>query len=404
MRRFSGDELRAFDHHQKLRGQGVPMVSVLQGDPGALATSWSGWLARRGFDGWSPPVGERELESAWLQQLTRSPKARDALLARLASASGSAAAELSRKSVLEIGLTIESASLTQSQAQLCRWRFVEDAATVAPRDALPTWLPLLSPAMALLVGPAVDPAQLVALIRLAERLPALPIGVLVGQEVSWSSSLAPRLRALLEHGRIVLPSATRDQVVASGEAAALTPSLATLVELGAAPSTLTALVACERALTSGDESIAGSTVEPAADAASRRRDPSSGERQRADGARSAVERLMSRILELHPELRGRFALNQRVACDFAQGEAEVDFLDPRLRLAIEVDGWYHFRDEEAYRRDRRKDLALQHADFVVVRVLASDITRRLADVLQQLTAVVRLAVQRHAERNHASRP
>ena len=44
-------------------------------------------------------------------------------------------------------------------------------------------------------------------------------------------------------------------------------------------------------------------------------------------------------------------------------------------LAVEIDGYYHFQDADAYRRDRRKDLELQKRGFLVVRVLAEDVVR-----------------------------
>jgi very-short-patch-repair endonuclease len=45
------------------------------------------------------------------------------------------------------------------------------------------------------------------------------------------------------------------------------------------------------------------------------------------------------------------------------------------RTSDEIDGYYHFGDLDAYRRDRRKDLLLQTQGFVVIRVLAEDVMR-----------------------------
>ena len=54
---------------------------------------------------------------------------------------------------------------------------------------------------------------------------------------------------------------------------------------------------------------------------------------------------------------------------------EVDLAALELALAVEIDGYYHFRDADAYRRDRRKDFELQKRGFLVVRVLADDVVR-----------------------------
>ena len=73
----------------------------------------------------------------------------------------------------------------------------------------------------------------------------------------------------------------------------------------------------------------------------------------------------------------------------------MDFLSHRLKVAIEVDGYYHFQDEEAYRRDRRKDLALQRHGYLVLRFLASDVVARLEEIRDTILEVV--SFRRHRE-------
>jgi very-short-patch-repair endonuclease len=68
---------------------------------------------------------------------------------------------------------------------------------------------------------------------------------------------------------------------------------------------------------------------------------------------------------------------------------EVDLASPALKLAIEVDGYYHFQDVESYRRDRRKDFLLQSRGYLVVRVLAVDVVPRLEDVLDLILSAVK---------------
>lgn len=60
---------------------------------------------------------------------------------------------------------------------------------------------------------------------------------------------------------------------------------------------------------------------------------------------------------------------------------EVDFLCEKLRLVLELDGEQHLADPEAYRRDRRKDAALQEHGYMVLRFLCDDLAKRLDDVL-----------------------
>jgi hypothetical protein len=92
-------------------------------------------------------------------------------------------------------------------------------------------------------------------------------------------------------------------------------------------------------------------------------------------ARSAAEALLHEALELTPTTAGRFELNGRLSFRFGPDAAEVDLLDRAARIAIEVDGHHHFADLDRYRRDRRKDVALQAHGYFVVRVLAIDVMR-----------------------------
>ena len=90
-----------------------------------------------------------------------------------------------------------------------------------------------------------------------------------------------------------------------------------------------------------------------------------------------------------PETAGLFELNARLDIPFGPGRMmEVDLASRALRVAVEVDGYHHFRDEAGYRRDRRKDLLLQSHGYLVVRVLAEDVVRHLEDVLASIRSAV----------------
>jgi hypothetical protein len=125
-------------------------------------------------------------------------------------------------------------------------------------------------------------------------------------------------------------------------------------------------------------------------------EPANASSQCDDPARSAAERFLFETLESLPETAGLFELNARLPFPFGPAPwVEVDLASRALRLAIEIDGYYHFQDVEAYRRDRRKDLELQSRGFWVVRVLAEDVVARLEEVLE----VIRAAVASRRNRN-----
>jgi very-short-patch-repair endonuclease len=102
-------------------------------------------------------------------------------------------------------------------------------------------------------------------------------------------------------------------------------------------------------------------------------------------ARSATEAFLYRRLETLTDTAGRFRLNVELPIPFdGCGQMEVDLLCADLRVTIELDGAQHLDGEEAYRRDRRKDLLLQEHGYFVLRFLAADVGRRLDTVLDTI--------------------
>lgn len=112
-----------------------------------------------------------------------------------------------------------------------------------------------------------------------------------------------------------------------------------------------------------------------------------------DEARSAAERALFEALEAHPASKGLFVLNHELDVRFGPRALEIDLACASLRIAVEVDGYFHFLDVEAYRRDRRKDLALQREDYFVVRVLAEDVMAFRDDVVRIIHEVILLRRQ-----------
>jgi very-short-patch-repair endonuclease len=92
-------------------------------------------------------------------------------------------------------------------------------------------------------------------------------------------------------------------------------------------------------------------------------------------ARSVAEAILFDALEATAATRGRFELNGYLSVRFGADAAEVDLLARHDGIAIEIDGYYHFTDAEAYRRDRRKDVLLQGQGLFVLRFLAEDVMR-----------------------------
>jgi superfamily II DNA or RNA helicase/very-short-patch-repair endonuclease len=102
-------------------------------------------------------------------------------------------------------------------------------------------------------------------------------------------------------------------------------------------------------------------------------------------ARSSTEAFLYRRLETLPETTGRFRLNAELPIPFdGWGRMEVDLLDADAHIAIELDGGQHLGNEEAYRRDRRKDVLLQENGYLVLRFLCEDVGKRLDAVLDTM--------------------
>ncbi len=111
--------------------------------------------------------------------------------------------------------------------------------------------------------------------------------------------------------------------------------------------------------------------------------------EQEDYARSQIERLLFERLESIEETSGIFQLNERLPIPFGpHATMEVDICSSLYRIAIEIDGFYHFNDREAYCRDRRKDFVLQRHGYFVIRFLDDEITLELDVVLSRIRQVL----------------
>lgn len=321
----------------------MPTLSLLAG-PVTLGTrAFAGWAAAQG----RPVViatNAAEAATVFLRALDVAGHVAEQLEPGLA-------ARLARKTPLERALRADA------MPALVVGRGVAAAAAVAPgsrpcllfsrapSDLPGDWLRGAAPVAETLIGDLPD--QTVALACEVDR----------ADLDRWPES---RSRALLREGLIPV-----DTVPAEGIAAALAESGATVP-----PETIERL-----ARDGADEELVELLVGAA-------------QTSQAD-ARSAAEAFLRARLDSLEETAGQFRANAGAGFRFGPGEAEVDLLAERLGVAIEIDGYHHFKDADAYRRDRRKDAELQLHGYVVLRFLADDVVRRLEDILETVLAVVR---------------
>jgi very-short-patch-repair endonuclease len=108
----------------------------------------------------------------------------------------------------------------------------------------------------------------------------------------------------------------------------------------------------------------------------------------ASFARSRAEMKLFELLNDRERTKGLFSLNRKLEPLDDGTVLEVDLLCQDLMLAVEVDGYHHFRDAGGYRRDRRKDVRLQDLGYLVVRVLAADVEDEISHVIETIDAVV----------------
>ena len=106
--------------------------------------------------------------------------------------------------------------------------------------------------------------------------------------------------------------------------------------------------------------------------------------------RSQAERLLFQYLEARSTTAGKFRANVRLDIRFGNRAMEVDFLADKAKVVIELDGYYHFQSSESYRRDRRKDIALQQKGFWVLRFLSEDVIANLEEILATIDQVLSL--------------
>jgi len=403
------------DRHQERREAGLPTISVLSGAVGLSVQLGRQWAEQRGRglvvvagDDSRPEV----IVDAWVDAVTaRHDLFQDALAwlsRRLDRPAGELGPSFGRKTPFERNAFL-GASLPEETdvANACRWLLGQPAEEVK----LPGLGTRLGAALAaghsdasgervvgalfaivpegvapglLLVRPeaAQDPTAWIAaavarLARLAEAEPRLPLLVALEPEALDRFHAQPsesRAKALIRGGTVNVLALDGPEIgrrlerAIPGAARTFAAPIRRLAADGASDRLVDLFLDAARA-------TAAPVPEPPL--------------EQDDTARSAAERFLFERLETLPQTAGLFTLNAPLDFAFGAGRAmEVDLAARGLALAVEIDGYYHFRNADAYRRDRRKDFELQSRGFLVVRVLADDVVRRLEDVLDQVLAAV----------------
>jgi len=382
-----GEPARVLDRHAARRNAGVPTVSVLVGPIGAGGGTWRRWASAAGR---SLVVATRNLfpSAEWVRAVAEQvdlPAAAVGGLARragrdpdefLAAWRAMTPADRERfRSILapnaDDDLLCAAATLAVDQGS---WGSVAASLSDLGDRVVPLILRLVPsapwPGVLFIAGSRDDFSAIGPVaVQWAMSVPAVPIAVGVPADV-WNQfqTAAPESRAksLLREGELTVHGIDSATLVR------------TLGEAGAAGSAVTALAAigADAALVESAVGVVRATAAP----------PTTPEDD--DRARCAAERFLFAFLESLPETAGRFELNASLNFRFGPRPAEVDLLCHSPRIAIELDGYFHFLEADGYRRDRAKDWELQRRGYVVLRFLSEDVIPHLEVIRDRILAAL----------------
>lgn len=346
------DAIRVWERHERSRHAGAPVLSVWIGDADECDQALSNAGRARV---WSDGASLLEVARDWWREIAARRDLLSEAFGFIAQATGVSDSEL-RARWMARGLGERQMWLAELES-----RELADVAevlrlTLDSRDEISDYTSALRHLLAWLPSPEClalrNGAALREVLALAVASPALAV-VACLDHASWSrllSQLDDRSRTLLEQG--VIARHSQPEVVAT-----------TAVEQRVRDAYTDARLARERC------------AEDVKELASR--------------ARSAAEQRLYELLQADPVTSGLFELNVKMPFSFGPGRAEVDLACVELRVAVEVDGFHHFREFDAYRRDRRKDVLLQHQGYLVSRHLADDVMERASDVVRSIRELVK---------------
>nr|QKW93797.1 restriction endonuclease [Vitiosangium cumulatum] len=408
--------LHELERHQHRREQGIPTLTVLAGPPGSAASLWRRWLEPLHRPTCMVPASsETEVVRAWVETLARgrdlAADAADFLGAAAGLAPGELPARLAGKTAHERDVLLQELLPSAPDG---------DASTACRCLLQPQVIHKSgSPFDALLEACEHDPFRVLAAVHALVPPRAAPSLLLTGsgaEAVTRAARVAAKLCAA-NPSLVIALSADRPSIDAylhGGRSQALAMVREGLIEL-ATPTPEALGRKLETLGVTPSEELSAPLARLAADGVSdevltlfgemvREHQRASREGEPVDRARSTEERFLYTFLDSHPATHGLFELNASPGFRLAGRDVEVDLLSRQLSIAVEIDGYFHFHSEEAYRRDRRKDLALQRHGYWVLRFLAGDVVERLEEILDTLSQVIqqrREALMREPSRQEA---
>ncbi len=392
--------LHELERHQRRREQGIPTLTVLAGPPGTAASLWRQWLGSLHKSGCTVLASsEADVLRAWMEALARvrdlPADAADFLGTAGGLAPGELHSRLRGKTAHERGILLQelfSSAPDGDTSTAC-------ACLLQPQVTHNSGGPL----DALLDALDHDPLRVLTALHALVPPGTAPALLLTGpgsEGFARAARIASKLCASLPSLVIALTTdrATLDTYLQGGESQSLAMVREGLIEL-AAPSPEALGVKLEALGVPPSEELARPLARLAAEGVSdevlalfgeviREHQRASPPEAPEDRARSTEERFLYSLLDLKPSTHGLFELNASPGFRLAGRDVEVDLLSRRFRLAIEIDGYRHFQDAEAYRRDRRKDAALQSNGYFVLRFLADDVVARLEEILDTISEVI----------------
>jgi hypothetical protein len=390
------------ERHQRRREQGIPKLTVLSGPPGLAVPLWRRWLdSHHRALCISLSTSESEVARDWIEVLARARNLEVDAAEFVGNAAGLVSGELHSR--LEGKTAHERDVLLQELFPSISTGDVSAACRCLLQQVVHS--PLGGTPGAVLEACERDPVRALAALHAivpAGTAPALLLSGFGPEWLSRAARLAARLcdlvpsfvislqvecptldtyllgeeshaQALVREGLLALeapsPEELKHRLRALGVQATdlLSSSLARLAADG---------VTDEVVIRYGEAALA--------------REALSSEPAAADRARSTAEGFLRDMLEALPPTQGLFKNNERADFRINNRPVEVDFLSRSLRIAIEIDGYYHFQQPEAYRRDRRKDLALQRHGYLVLRFLADDVVARFEEIRDTILEVISL--------------
>lgn len=331
---------RALDEHWRQRERGVPALSVLRGTDLDARAEWRAWAGESGIvcDATAPDSMVLAIADAVRSSLY------DAALRRVALRAGVTCDSVVRSAASgNADFARLLASLDSSATEECCRAALTDAPFPVPAESLLRVLYELR----IMIPPVFLSAGMGALhgaAALAEAEPRVQLALALHDARTLSGPPSTRVKSLARAGLVECP--------AEGQAV-------------------------HDAASHVAQDLAADGVP--AQASEPRAAPDEAANEDGDGARSAQELFLFRMFESAPDLAGVFALNARL--ELRSRAWEIDLVAHGERLAIEIDGYHHFQDADAYRRDRRKDLELQEAGYLVLRFLASDVVPDLERIV-----------------------